>query len=109
MRREGDTRLSPGATQGRESFNLATRGGAGRAAAARATGGSESPSVPGPGYSDERSAVAVREERDRAAGGEEPGDEPAGVIGYHEKEEKQARCVSGVERRSTGRQEERTK
>jgi len=36
--------------------------------------------IENPVHSDERSAVAVREERDPAAGGEEPGDEPAGVI-----------------------------
>jgi hypothetical protein len=32
-----------------------------------------------------------------------------GVIGNQEKEENQALCVSGVKRRSTGHEEERTK
>jgi hypothetical protein len=51
-------------------------GGAGRAAAARATGGRESPSAEVRANRDERSAAAVREERDHAAAGEEPATNP---------------------------------
>ena len=59
-------------SRGMKMYSSNPDGGAGRAAAARATGGSESPSAEVRANRDERSAAAVREERDHAAGGEEP-------------------------------------
>ncbi len=92
----------------RKGHTIIHKGGALQAAAARATRGSESPSVEvrATATSSLWSSLRGAGQDSRRVGA---CDEPAGVIGYQEKEGKQTRCVSGVERRSTGRQEERTK
>ncbi|HQC12010.1 MAG TPA: hypothetical protein PKY15_01455 [Methanoregulaceae archaeon] len=58
--------------------------------------------------SEEHGAIALCDEREGAAGGEEETTKPGGVSGPGTGRETQGLGASGAEWRSTGRQEERT-